>query len=286
MKLNVSAAKAFLTDQMDWYYAYHLRRVPRGPVMPLALGTVWHVLMENYFSTGSKEEAKIIAQLKITEVMAEERGDWAHEFQLEAEHLFHLFDFYEDRYAPEETLAIESAIEAPLGTHILVGRPDTVIRWRGKLWHRQNRTLSDRTLIPLYLQTAERDLHEVAYAGLIAHRYGIPLSEYGGTLMNIVRKVSKKKLMENPDAAFVQEFIPITPQSVLEALGDLEQIATDMEAIIQGSRRAVSNREQDRGRFGNRLSPYFEVKMGRASIQDNWFFRTVPDRYEQEAPSE
>jgi len=287
MKLNVSAAKAFLTDQLDWYYAYHLRRVPKGHVMPLALGTVWHILMEYYARTTSKEAAKHQAQLEIYEILNEAPQDeWAEDFQQEVEMLFNLFDLYEDNITPDETLLIEEPIEMPLGVHTLVGRPDRVIRYQDKFWHVQNRTLSDRTNIPIYLAAAERDLHELAYAALICHKYGVETTEYGGTLMNIVRKVSRKKLVEAPNAAFVQEFIPISPVQVREGLLDLEQIVCDMAAILDGTRRAVSNRDTDKGRFGNRISPYFTVKMGRISIDDDAHFKTVKDRYEPEVTAE
>jgi len=257
--------------------------------MPLALGTVWHILMEYYARTKSKDEAKRQAQMEINEILVETNDipqDWVNEFQNEVEMLFNLFDLYEDRFSPDETLLIEEPIEMPLGVHTLVGRPDRVIRYQGKLWHVQNRTLSDRTNIPIYLAGAERDLHELAYAAMICHKYGVETAQYGGTLMNIVRKVSKKKLAEAPDAAFVKEFIPIQVDQIQDGIGDLEQIACDMAAIIAGGRRPISNRDQDKGRFGNKLSAYFLVKMGRISIDDDTHFKTVKDRYEPEVAAE
>ena len=98
--------------------------------------------------------------------------------------------------------------------------------------------------------------------------------------MNIARKVSRKKLVEDPDAAFVQEFIPIDSAQVAEAIEDIIQVADDMEAIISGRRRAVQNRDSDRGRFGNRLSPYFEVRRGRQTLYEESSFKTTESRYD------
>lgn len=290
MKLNVSAVKTFLYDQQDWYYAYVLKRVPRRPEMALHLGTLWHLLLEEYARSGIKDEAKESGRKHI-EALASQLGmepaanpGFVDEFLDDSEHLFNLFDAYEERQKFDETLAIEGAIEMPIlgGPHTLIGRPDRVVRHQGKLWHVQNRTLSDRTVMGVYLAAAERDLHELAYAAMISHHYGEPLSKYGGTYMNICRKVSKKKLAEDPQGAFIQEFIPIDPKQVAEAIEDIAQVADDMASIVTGSRRCVQARETDKGRFGNRLSAYFDVKRGRASIYDDHLFQTSVSRYDSE----
>lgn len=290
MKINVSAVKTFLYDQLDWFYQYHLRRVPRRHEPALELGSLWHILLEEFTKTGSREEAKNAGQLAVGEATKKIDSPLViSEFEHAAEGLFNLFDAYKERYEFDETLLIESPLETQLlgGPHTLVGRPDRVVRYQGKLWHVQNRTLSDRTVMPVYLAAAERDLHELAYAFLIQRHFKLHQDAYGGTLMNIVRKVSKKKLAEDPDAAFVQEFIPIAPEQVAEAIEDIIQVADDMESIISGRRRAVQNRESDKGRFGNRLSPYFEVRRGRATLYEDSLFEGATSRYDQDsAPAE
>jgi hypothetical protein len=287
MKLNVSAAKAFLSDQMDWYYAYVLKRIPNRRESALDLGTIWHVLLEQLHKTGSREKAKELARAEVEAIclaVPPEQNDWTGEFHRDAEHLMDIFDAYEERVAFDKTLMIEEALEMtlPNSVHVLVGRPDRVVEHNGKFWHVQNRTLSDRTVMPVYLAAAERDLHELAYAAMIAKHFNTGLAQYGGTFMNIARKVSKKKLAEDPQAAFVQEFIPIDPRQVETALFDLVQIADDMQEIMDGVRSPVQNRDTDKGRFGNRLSNYFEVKMGRASIHDDTLFKHAESRYDRE----
>jgi hypothetical protein len=285
VKINVSAVKTFLYDQLDWYFQYHLRRVPRRFEPALELGSLWHGLLEEFAKTGSREAAKAWAHMSIEKASV----GISPEYVDDAEHMLNLFDAYKERYEFDETLLIEAPLETQLlgGPHTLVGRPDRVVRYQGKLWHVQNRTLSDRTVMPVYLAAAERDLHELAYAFLIQRHFKLHQDQYGGTLMNIVRKVSKKKLAEDPDAAFVQEFIPIAPEQVAEAIEDIIQVADDMEAIVAGRRRAVQNRETDKGRFGNRLGPYFEVRRGRTTLYEESLFEGATSRYDQDsAPAE
>jgi hypothetical protein len=294
MKINVSAVKTFLYDQQDWYYTHVLRRVPRRPEMALQLGSIWHILMEAFTKTGSREEAEKAAReaIEAAATVGEDEDTWPaeflHDFNQDVEQLFNLFDKYKERYEFEETLLVEAPIESQLlgGPHVLVGRPDRVVKYQGKLWHVQNRTLSDRTVMPVYLAAAERDLHELAYAYLITRHFGVDQREYGGSLMNIVRKVSRKKLAEDPDAAFIQEFIPIAPAQVARAIEDIIRVADDMVAIIEGRREVIENRDTDKGRFGNRLSAYFEVKLGRANIYDDRLFKTAVSRYDAELAGE
>lgn len=290
MKINVSQVKTFLNDQLDWYYVYHLRRVPRRPEPALTLGTVWHAMLEELAKGASRDDAKkagmdsVEAAVQQMQLEVHSTPQDVEDLLDDSEHLFNLFDHYEERYEFEQTLLVEDALEMPLPSspHILLGRPDRVVRYQGKLWHVQNRTLSDRTVMHVYLAAAERDLHELSYAALIQNRFNIPWEEYGGTLMNICRKVSKKKLAEDPNAAFVQEFIPIERNQVDDALADIAQVADDMAAIIQGRRRAVQNRDCDKGRFGNRLSAYFPVRSGRSHIYDDHLYRTATSRYDDE----
>jgi len=267
MKVNVSAVKTFLYDQSDWYFAYVLKRVPRVTSPALQMGTLWHGLLEEFAKTG------VLLDM---------------EYQEQAEHMLNLFDAYRERYEFDETLLIEAPLETVLlgGPHILVGRPDRVVRYQGKLWHVQNRTLSDRTVMSVYLAAAERDLHELAYAHLITRHFKLHLDQYGGTLMNICRKVSKKKLAEDPQSAFIQEFIPISASQVAEAIDDIVQVADDMVAIMEHRRRAVQNRDTDKGRFGNRLSSYFAVRIGSGNLSDEHLFQPSESRYDTEAVAE
>lgn len=299
MRVNVSAVKTFQTCETDWYYAYHLRRVPRQPQTALLLGTLWHTMMEYLARTHDRDASKRQAVLQVAETTRDLHLDpsvsplFIDSFHKDVEHLYDLFDAYEERFTADETLLVEEALEMPLlrdgiadSGHSVFGRPDRVVRMQGRLWHVQNRTLSDRTPMAVYLAAAERDLHELAYAALICHRYSIALEEYGGTFMNICRKVSRKALAERPQDAFVQEFVPIAPQQVRRALDDIIVVCDRMTEIAEGRRVPLQNRDSDKGKFGNRLSPYFNVKLGRDRLEDDRLFMNARSRYEDDVPVE
>ena len=277
MKLNVSAIKLFLDDQLDWYYQYVLKRVPLRSTTALDLGTLWHLLMEELAKTGSRDKAKEAARTAFESVPRD------HDFVKDYEDLLNLFDLYQEPKF-DEILAVEEAISTPVPTtdHVVIGRPDLVVRHNGKLWHKQNRTLSVQVAIPAYLAAASRDLHELVYAKAISEHFGETLESYGGTFMDIARKgLSKKRMIEEPQSAFVQEFIPIDPKEVESAMFDIAQIASDMQEIIEGSRQPYQNRSRDRAGW-RYASDYLSVKRGQADIMDNRLFKHAESRYEKE----
>src|SRR6185503_12305512 len=71
VKVNISAIKTFQYDQMDWYYAYVLKRVPRRPEMALHLGTLWHTLLETYTKTADKDAAKEAARKSVADTISQ-----------------------------------------------------------------------------------------------------------------------------------------------------------------------------------------------------------------------
>lgn len=297
MQLNVSAVKTYLRSPLEWYYAHHLRRVPRTLTVPLEVGLVWHALMESFYSNGRFKDVALASGqdfYKSRRDAAVEAGfdqtspDKFEKFIHDSDLIFRLFDIWTDPIPDAEIIAVETPIELPLPgmSHTLIGKPDVLIRWQRKLWHHQHRTLSDRTSMATYLDAAPRDLHELAYAWLIVHGHGSGYapSDYGGTYFNIARKLSNRRLTAEPEAAFIRQPVPLSWSQVLSAIDDLCQIADDMQAIVAGHRRPVSNREADRDRFGHYLTPYFRVYTGAQDIYDEKLFMTAPDRYAPEAP--
>ena len=288
MKLTVSEVKTFLSDQLEWWYAYVEKRVPKRKPVALASGSYFHKLMESYFRLGSKERAVQDAQGELlTDVASAGLMDGG-ALLAESDRLRQLFELWEDKLGvTEKSLAVEEAmeVELPIGLyrHFLQGKPDRVVEHNGLFWHWQNRTLSTSTSIPTYLMAAQRDLHELCYAPLIQKRLNIKPEQYGGTIFNIVRKLSKKSIEERPGEAFVQEFVSIDPRQVQEALEDVAAIGDLMTKAQAGTQRIIQNREMDRGKFGNSLSPYFGVKIGREQLSNDELFMDAVDRYGKEA---
>lgn len=283
MKVNVSAIKCFQRSQTEWFYRYKLRRVPRRPEeVYFSVGRWWHLAMEHLVSSGSlastvnyADNQRLVIQAEINKYP--DPGVYHEKFTDETDRLLTLMRQMPTRFVPKEVLAVEKTIEAKLpgGDHILFGRPDQVIKLHDKFWNLQYKTTSDRTSIPIFVKTRERDLHELAYAWLIAGKYCTP-DTYGGTFLNIVRKLSTKAIRERPMTAFVQELVPISWNEVTRAVKDIGLIADQMDLIEKGETDPIQNRESDVNRYGNVLSPYYDVYTGQVSLFDDYLFMNVP----------
>lgn len=293
MNISVSELNCFLTCEFDWWCRYVARRIPRRPEPALAAGTFWHSLMADFIRSGDKGKSLSHAMERMDDLREEmiamsATDDILKDFETQCARLLAAFSSYRDFVASEETLLIEEPLSAPLlGTpHTLVGTPDRVIRLKGdsSIWHVQYKTISDRTPVWVFLASQERSLHELVYSHLICTHLGIPASNYGGTILNVVRKISAKAMREHPDSAFVQEFVPIRQSEVAHALSDIQQLARRMDDIRSGVRAPIHNRLADVGRFGNTLSPYWDVRRGLGDISNDALYMDAPDRYPAQEP--
>src|SRR3972149_6039976 len=284
--ISVSEIKLFVSNQLAWYYTYVKKRIPIRFELALEVGQFWHILMEAFYTKGrSKEAASVAAMDWLSKHPAsDDHHPKSREFISECTTILHLFESNWTDPCPEaETLSVETPISNILsrraGTQhfTIIGKPDRIIKYEGKWWHMQHRSLSGRTNLALYFETAQNDLHELVYSWLCVRHFGISFDKWGGTLFNIIRKPSTKSY--DAESMIVRAFIPVTRENIDKALVEIEQIVTDMEDIRNGVRPPIQNRELDRGRFGNSLSPFFRVTMGTASLDDPLLFTDTIDRY-------
>lgn len=296
MDINVSQVLAFQRCELDWYYAYVRKRVPRGWSVPLKVGEWWHSLMETYFRLyrdGHHDPIHNATDLAHADMIrlaleANELGfhEQRAEFTKECQKLLSQFvGHWMLRFPPKEIRTIEEPIRRLLpplrvgetSSHSLIGIPDTVVLLHNRRWHLQHKTASDRTSMPLFVQLAERSLHELAYAWLLEEGE----EEYAGTYLNIVRKLSAKAISLNPHSAFVQELIPLRSSQIHTAILDISRIAERMARISSGEVQPIDNREADTNRFGNVISPYFHVKLGIHDLADDSLFTDFVSRYNE-----
>lgn len=296
MDINVSQVLAFQRCELDWYYQYVMKRVRRGWSLPFKIGEWWHSLMEHYFRAfANPEDPNPISTALVlsTEDMismkldAQEQGfdEQAADFAKECIKLQELFGkHWSLKFPPSKILAIEQPLRRRLPSatdkdspHFLIGIPDTLVVCNNHRWHLQHKTASATTSMPLFIQIAQRSLHELAYAWLCETIDGPP---YAGTYMSIARKLSDKGIRERPESAFVQELIPLDPRQIHAAIHDISGIADRMNEIACGNLIPIDNREADTNRFGNVLSPYFNVKLGIESLRDDTFTDFI-SRYEE-----
>lgn len=292
MRLNISQAKTYRENPVKWYYRYVLGRESRAAASAaLSVGTAFHTFMEFY--PEGMEAATLQISAEYARLVRENHADAAADLRKEWDQLAAILPHWSDRF-DFQTLSVETELEAtlPSGKHTLYGRPDRIAVWSGRLWHIQNRSLAGSKPIATYLKAAILDPHELGYAWLIGQEYpkgswnGIEFGHsYGGTLFNIVRKLQlvgkNGKQLHSPDECFVQEFIPISPGLVEQNLRGLEQIADEMEAIIEGTRpRPYLCSDACRlGSYGNSLCSYFPVCAQQADIHDDRLYRDAVDPY-------
>jgi len=280
--VSVSAVESFQRDQLDWYYEYVRGRVPRRPLAALEAGTSFHALMEAVFR--GKDLSLAIVE-SIDSVIERQIGMELDGYPAEARDYRNTMDAIHSmagdwklNYPPDEVLAVEEPLTFNLGGgHRLIGRPDTIVRYQGKLWDLQHKTIGDRVPIGVYVTVMRRNLHGLAYSRLIQDSY--PRDAYGGTYLNGLRKLSRTAFQKKPEAAFVQQLIPLMPKDEVDAIQDIRAIVQQMQAIVDEKVKPIQNRKSDSGIYGNTFSPYFFVKLGEQDIADDTIFKHAVNRY-------
>jgi len=174
-----------------------------------------------------------------------------------------------------EILGTEVELEIPCGRHTIVGRLDAPIRWNDLLWHLQHKTLAAGVPVATFCEQQRTDWHEIAYHAML--REAMPTEIVGGTVLNIIRKLSSKRLTESPhDALIPPQYLPRTDALVSEALKDLSQLIDDIEAGSNGTRRIYKQRSACAGPYRNSLCPYKQVCDRELSIESEHFVDLEP----------
>jgi RecB family exonuclease len=290
LRTTVSEVNLFQECEWLWWARYVKQRAPRAFDVAPAAGTFWHRLVAEFIRLKNKPAALEVVLPEMRQVRDQILTFGGTEENVSdyvdlCERLLLLFDLYDDFVGHEKTLFIEKILEAKLPVryrfnHTLLGIPDRVIEMKdGSIWHVQYKTLSDRTPPHVYVAAAERSLHELAYAFLITSELQVPFSRYGGTVLNVVRKISHRAIKQDSRKAFIQELIPIKEDQVHAALRDIARVADRMESIVFGASEPIQSRAADTNRFGNVLSGYFNARRGTADLDDDRFFAPTSTRY-------
>jgi hypothetical protein len=175
-----------------------------------------------------------------------------------------------------EILGTEVEMEIPCGRHTIVGRLDAPIRWNNAIWHLQHKTLSPSIPIGSFCEQQRTDWHESVYHRMLQQAFPLP-NHVEGTVLNIIRKLSTKRLAENPlDAIVPPQYLPRTDEIVQEALDDLSQLIDDIEAGRNGTRRIIKCRSSCSGPYRNSLCIYKPVCDGDVSIESDSYVDLEP----------
>jgi len=303
--VNISSVKRFHQCRTRWLIEWHLNRVPREGALPLNLGKLVHVAFEKYLlqeepsmekalrATVSEWIDTLTAQ-KAAGMLTDQEFEEGIEAKEALDDLWEPLTLWRDQYPVGQVLEVEEPFELPHPddpTVLVRGRPDRMALVFGKLVHIQNRTLAPGINFGMYTERAKRDYHELIYAWAMKQKY--PQYQYGGTLMNLIRKLKYRakptkncpegKILHSTDEIFGQFMVPMMDHQIGLAMTNLLYDANEMRRVVQQYEEAKiipsPNRQLDGGPYGNKIDPYFNVFMGKYSVYDDTFFKEKEDLY-------
>lgn len=256
---------------MKAYNEYILHRGSAARSMALDIGSLAHVALETKLRGGDWIAAceEYLAGLPI-----EVGGDVGDDFEILRPSLA-LWTPPDDW----EIIGVEQELDVECGEHTIVGRLDAIVLWGGLYWHLQHKTLAPTVPLPAYAELQRTDWHECVYQRM-AERAGY--TPFGGTILNVIRKQSRKSLAEKgPANALVPpQYLPRDEQGVDEAMADLAQLIDDIAGGADGSRRVVKQRTACAGPFRNSLCIYKPVCDGTDTINSERYVDLEP-RYSE-----
>ena len=267
MKISVSQIKRHIECPMKAHFEYTLLRGQDKRAVALDIGSLAHLVLEAKLT-------KVADWRKLTdEYLAELPPEVSVEVGEEFDVLAPSLELWEP---PDdwEILGTEVEMEIPCGRHTIVGRLDAPIRWNGSLWHLQHKTLGATVPLGAFCEQQRTDWHESVYHRMLQRAYP---DNVEGTVLNIIRKLSAKRLAENPrDALVPPQYLPRTDELVSEALDDLSQLIDDIEAGRDGTRRIIKCRSACAGPYRNSLCAYKPVCDGDVEISSDMFVDLEP----------
>jgi hypothetical protein len=294
--VNISAVKDFQRCRLRWYYKWILNRVPRAVPRALGFGKVLHIVFEEHFKNpGMNMEEACDLVIKRTLAEADEMHDQyaAAEVRAVVNELMGYVEpltFFKDKFTFDETLEVEEPFEFYLSNGVLVkGRPDRVVRYQGRIYHVQNRSIAAAKNLGMYTEIMQLDMHELIYAYYLRDKY--PDYPYGGTIFNLMRKLKYRgangKILNEPDKIFSQYIVMLHPAHMEQAYTDLIWITEEMIRTIKDAehmdvaytRMPAHSRDLNAGMFGNVKDPYFDVFTGKISLSDDRYFMDREDTY-------
>lgn len=268
MQFNVSAIEDYLACPTLWVAKHVAGRAMEGSSPALAFGIAWHKLME-------EDPSALEAALNPPE--DELPGPLAQFPELVRAGVAAWKQWLAD-WRPELGEA-ELTLAAPLGRHTLFGRLDRIVKWNGKWWHLQHKTVAPH-MAEVRQKLAAASYHEQAYRCLAEYGHRVEgddpwpgLAPWGGTLLVQLVKLPKttrsgKACLANGDSP-----LRVTPLAVPRCERTLGDLAATMDAMAHLAGRlqtleataagVVDHHLAPQCRISchrwNRLCPYFDV---------------------------
>lgn len=252
MKANISSINDYLLCPRKWYYRHILGRGEESRSPALSDGKLWHAVC-----AGEVE-------------MPLDAPDWMQRAHDE-------LGGWMAKHPDVEILGNEITLESPLSHHFIFGRLDRLVRWNGKLWHWQHKTLAAGVPAAVFTRMQARAFHEHAYKHLVLRHY--PDEPYGGTILSMARKFTQNPKKGEPKNPFSVEYLSLPDSGPL--LRDMVRVLDDMArygpppssggsklTIVSNAIWPPQNPNACGGAFRNSLCEYIDVCDLRRSINE------------------
>jgi hypothetical protein len=204
---------------------------------------------------------------------------------------------WKEQFPVTKTLEVEQPIEFYLTSGAKFrGRPDRVVLAYGKVFHMQHKTIGSSIRPDIYVQLMTERMHELLYGWALSGKYAKEGLEYGGTIMNIVRKLKYRstqktkaepagKILHRPEEMLFQQALSISRNSMVQAFDEINALSVVMDRTMEmylSGKSIERNRRLDAGRYGNKIDPYTLVAIGEITLDDDTFFMDRPETYDTE----
>lgn len=288
MILSISDIKLHVVCPQLFHHRIISRRSTNTPMQALELGKLVHLALDRK-SKGEPHWLELT--VSDSEAAINDAEDTRGQVVATGVHtqLLHLLPHLENWQQPQtwETVASELELRTELGGHTLAGRLDVLVRWDGALWHLQYKTLGSSQPPHVFAEAQRTDWHESIYQRLVELHY--PEEKIGGTILLIIRKLSKKALSEN-QSPFELHYLTRAAALVDKAWADVErrldQITKELHwadtqpnEYLSGAEIPIEQtRSACAGRFGNSLCEYKPVCDGKISL-DHPSYIDIEPRY-------
>jgi hypothetical protein len=252
MRVSISQVKDHLLCPQLAHNRHVLRRGLDKRSDALDFGTLWH--REMAFRLMPKWEAPLIYVPSETLMAYEEwRGEcpeW-------------------ERPEGWEVEGVEVGMSMPLGQHEIVGTLDAIVKWNGKWWHLQHKSLAESVPLSVFCETQRMDFHEIVYQRMAEMQGYMP---FRGTILNVLRKLSRKRLRAGENPYHIEEMTR-EAELVEETLRDLNRVIEAMQFETP-----IKNRSACGGLYRNSLCQYHSV-CGREITLDDERYVDLEERY-------
>jgi len=277
MELSVSEMQDWISCPQLWFWKWVLNRAVRRPGPALRAGLAVHACFEERLRSGDRPgiDADFAeAEPNLARVLTAALGAWDRK--------------YLDSEPPwTEIIAVEEPLRLQLTEELaLVGRPDSIVRWQSGIWHVQHKTTGQSTPVATFAAGIRRSFHENLYGVLIENAY--PNERYMGTMLNVVRKLSMKRVDEDPNQALHMEFLPIPKAQRLQAVESFrfygKQIKSWRDELSGVNLRIIpQNREHCTGQYKNTLCSHFGPCENPEAIWQDEHYETYDPRSRYQA---